>query len=46
MQSAHGVGYELYMQNLNIRIRVEQRREKEYLLSRRMIADLDRRIHK
>ncbi|EDL62958.1 hypothetical protein BSG1_14198 [Bacillus sp. SG-1] len=45
MQGAHGVGYETYKRNHDVRMRVEKRRENEYIESRRMIADLDRKVH-
>ncbi|MGD7024080.1 hypothetical protein ACQCVK_15875 [Rossellomorea vietnamensis] len=45
MHGAHGVGYETYKRKHNVRMQVEKRRENEYVESRRMIADLDRKVH-
>jgi hypothetical protein len=45
MHGAHGVGYETYKRKHNVRMQVEKRRENEYIESRRMIADLDRKVH-
>jgi hypothetical protein len=45
MHGAHGVGYETYKRKHAVRMQVEKRRENEYIESRRMIADLDRKVH-
>ncbi|EIJ77888.1 hypothetical protein MGA3_16096 [Bacillus methanolicus MGA3] len=45
MQAAHGVGYEIYCRKHDVRMRVEKKREKEYLKSQRMVADLVRKFH-
>ncbi|MBM7586190.1 hypothetical protein JOC86_002732 [Bacillus pakistanensis] len=45
MQSAHGIGYEVYKRKHEIRMQVERRRENDYIQSRRLIADLDRKVH-
>ncbi|WP_205207647.1 hypothetical protein [Bacillus sp. P14.5] len=45
MHGAHGVGYETYKRKHKVRMQVEKRRENEYIESRRMIADLDRKVH-
>ncbi len=45
MQGAHGVGYEVYSQKHEVRMKVEQKREQDYLQSQRIVADLDRKVH-
>lgn len=45
MMKAHGVCFEVYRRKHNVRMAVEKRREQEYHQSRRMIADIDRRLH-
>jgi hypothetical protein len=44
MHASHGVGYEVYSQKHEVRIDVEQQREEEYLTSRRMVADFNRKF--
>lgn len=45
LHGAHGVGYEVYKQKHKVRMLVERRREKDYVKSQRMIADLGRKMH-
>lgn len=45
MQGAHGVGYEVYSQKHDVRMEIEAKRQKEYIQSQRMVADMDRKIH-
>ncbi|WHZ06212.1 hypothetical protein QNH48_12750 [Neobacillus sp. YX16] len=45
MLSAHGVCYEEYKRKLNVRMEVEKRRELDYLISKRLSADFDGRLH-
>ncbi|MEH6994816.1 hypothetical protein V7075_19245 [Neobacillus drentensis] len=45
MLSAHGVCYEDYKRKLKVRMEVEKRRERDYLISKRLSADFDGRIH-
>ncbi|KIL42653.1 hypothetical protein KP78_38760 [Jeotgalibacillus soli] len=45
MQSAHGVGYEIYMRKHDVRMEVEFKREKEYKKGRLLVADLDSKLH-
>ncbi|MDQ0273035.1 hypothetical protein [Cytobacillus purgationiresistens] len=45
MHGAYGVGYETYSRKQDVRMRVEQKREEDYLKSQRMVADLDRKVH-
>ncbi|WP_420796298.1 hypothetical protein [Bacillus methanolicus] len=45
MQAAHGVGYEVYCRKRDVRMRIEKKREKEYIKSQRMVADLVRKFH-
>ncbi|WP_053367608.1 hypothetical protein [Bacillus sp. FJAT-27245] len=44
MHGSHGVGYEEYKLNHEVRMEVEQRRQREYVKSQRMIADIDRKV--
>ena len=44
MYQSHGIGYEVYCQKHDVRMKVEKRREKDYILSRQMLAILDRRL--
>ncbi|HWO77147.1 MAG TPA: hypothetical protein VNM69_14830 [Bacillus sp. (in: firmicutes)] len=41
MFQAHGIGYEVYCQKHDVRMRVEKKREQEYIKSRHMLAHLD-----
>jgi hypothetical protein len=43
MHQSHGMGYEEYSFKLKQRLQVEQKRQKDYENSRRMIADIERR---
>ncbi len=43
MHSAHKVTYASYSQKLEVRMKVERRREKDYIQSQRLVADLDRK---
>lgn len=43
--AAHGVCYEVYKRNHNVRMNVERRREQEYLKSQQMSADIERKFH-
>ncbi len=45
MHGAHGISYEVYCMKHEARMRVERRREKDYVESQRMVADLDRKVH-
>jgi hypothetical protein len=45
MHSAHGIGFEVYCNKHELRMKVERRREKEYLKSQRIIAHLDKRMY-
>lgn len=45
MHAAHGVGYEVYKNKHDIRMRIEKEREKDYLRSQRVASDLERKIH-
>ncbi|OLN22592.1 hypothetical protein BTO30_08890 [Domibacillus antri] len=44
MHASHGVGYAVYSQKHEVRIDVEQQREQDYLESRRMVADFNRKF--
>ena len=45
MHRAHGVGYQVYCLNQDVRISVEKKREQEYLKSQQIVAQFDRKIH-
>ena len=45
MRGAHGVGYALYSQKHDVRLKVEKKRQEEYVKSQRMLADFERKIH-
>jgi hypothetical protein len=44
MQQTHGVGYEEYKQNLDVRLKVERDREQDYKQSRQIISELERNV--
>ncbi|RPF50349.1 hypothetical protein EDC24_2784 [Aquisalibacillus elongatus] len=46
MQQARGVNYKEYSQKLEKRLEVEKQREQDYKESRRMVAEVDRQIHR
>ncbi|WP_335485565.1 hypothetical protein [Neobacillus niacini] len=43
--TAHGVCYEEYKRKLHVRLEVEKRREQDYLTCKRLVSDLDGKIH-
>jgi hypothetical protein len=45
MRQAHGVGYEVYSQNLEVRMKVEKKRERSYMKSNQILNDVNRRVH-
>ncbi|GAM14354.1 MULTISPECIES: hypothetical protein [Bacillaceae] len=45
MHGAHGISYEVYSMNHDARMEVERKRERDYIKSQRMVADLDRKVH-
>ncbi|MBD7939404.1 hypothetical protein H9655_20380 [Cytobacillus sp. Sa5YUA1] len=45
MHGAYGVGYETYCQSQDVRMRVEKQRERDYLKSQRIVADIERKAH-
>ncbi|MBS4220832.1 hypothetical protein KHA96_21270 [Bacillus sp. FJAT-49711] len=45
MYGAHGVGYETYKRQHQVRVTIEKKREKEYVLSQRVKSGLERKIH-
>ncbi|MEH7178347.1 hypothetical protein V7108_10745 [Neobacillus vireti] len=45
MLSAHGVCYEDYKRKHNVRMEVEKKREQDYLNCKRLVADIDSRLH-
>jgi hypothetical protein len=44
LHSAHGVGYEVYKRKHNVRMQIEARREREYVKSQRILADVNRKL--
>ncbi len=46
LQHSHGVGYNEYSRNLDVRIKVEQRREKSYRLESQIVNEYSRRVFK
>lgn len=45
MHGAHGISYEVYSIDHEARMEVEKRRERDYIQSQRMVADIDRKVH-
>ena len=45
MQLSHGVGYNEYSRNLDLRIEVEKVRDREHEQCNKMILELQRKIH-
>jgi hypothetical protein len=45
MRQAHGVGYRVYSQNLNVRMKVEEKRERSYMKSNQILNDVNRRVY-
>jgi hypothetical protein len=45
MHGAHGISYEVYSIDHEARMEVEKKRERDYLQSQRMVADIDRKVH-
>ncbi|MFD1737723.1 hypothetical protein ACFSCX_14400 [Bacillus salitolerans] len=43
MHHSHGIGYEEYSRKLDSRLKVEQKRQQEYELSRQMISNIERK---
>lgn len=42
---AHGVCYEVYRRNHEVRMNVEKRREQDYFKSQQMMAGIDKKLH-
>jgi hypothetical protein len=45
MHMAHGIGYEEYCRKFTIRMKVERKREEEYLKSRLLVDEISRKIY-
>ncbi|KQU20370.1 hypothetical protein ASG65_04795 [Bacillus sp. Leaf13] len=45
LQLSHGIGYNEYSRNLDLRIEVEKERDKEHEKCNKMVLDLQRKIH-
>jgi hypothetical protein len=43
--NAHGVCYEEYKRKHHVRMKVEKRREQDYLTCKRLVSDLDSKLH-
>ncbi|MGN1400146.1 MAG: hypothetical protein ACI4XL_01445 [Bacillus sp. (in: firmicutes)] len=46
MQSSHGVGYNEYARDLDVRLEVEKQREKSYAASHEILNEYSRRVFK
>lgn len=46
MQQSHGMGYAEYSSKLDKQLTVEQRRQQSYEESQRIVATLDRQLHR
>ncbi|WP_202406280.1 hypothetical protein [Pontibacillus yanchengensis] len=46
MHQSHGMGYAEYSRRLDQRLKVEQRRQQEFEQSQRIVAEVDRKIHR
>ncbi|WP_322422553.1 hypothetical protein [Jeotgalibacillus haloalkalitolerans] len=44
MLSSHGVGYETYMRDHDVRMNVEMKREKEYKKSQDLVQELEGKV--
>ncbi|QOR69058.1 hypothetical protein IM538_20355 [Cytobacillus suaedae] len=45
MHQAHGISYEVYRSNVEARMKVEQKREQDYVKGKLLIARLDSKVH-
>ncbi|WP_209794416.1 hypothetical protein [Cytobacillus luteolus] len=45
MHQAHGISYEVYSSNVEARMKVEQKREQDYVKGKLLIARLDSKVH-
>lgn len=45
MLSAHGIGYETYKREHDIRMSVEMKREEDYKKGQQLFADLERKLY-
>ncbi|MCA1031602.1 hypothetical protein LCL95_11255 [Bacillus timonensis] len=45
MYQAHGIGYEVYSRKFDERLKVEKKREQDYIQGQMIVANLDRKIH-
>ncbi|WP_202595692.1 hypothetical protein [Pontibacillus yanchengensis] len=46
MHQSHGMGYAEYSRRLDQRLKVEQRRQQEFEQSQKIVAEVDRKIHR
>lgn len=46
LQHSHGVGYSEYARDLNVRMEVEQARERDYAQSHQILNEYSRRVFK
>lgn len=45
MLSSHGVTFADYSRKLDVRMKVERRREQEYLDSQRIVTTIEKKLH-
>ena len=45
MRQAHGVGYKVYNQKLDVRMEIEEKRERSYMKSNQIVNEMNRRVH-
>ncbi|GHH96857.1 hypothetical protein [Neobacillus kokaensis] len=45
MYSAHGVCFADYSRKLDVRMKVERRREREYLQSQHILTNIEKKLH-
>ncbi len=45
MQQSHGIGYSEYSRRLDVRLQVEERRERDYEEGNRIVNNLQRQIY-
>ncbi|WP_377347177.1 hypothetical protein [Pontibacillus salicampi] len=46
MHQSHGIGYEQYSRCVDSRLKVEQRRQEDFKAGQRIVAEVDRLIHR
>ncbi|WFT77084.1 hypothetical protein [Halobacillus naozhouensis] len=46
MQQAHNISYAEYSSKLDERLKIEEKRQREFERSQKMVAQVDRQLHK